>query len=78
MQVLIHYDWPGNIRELANVLERAQILAEDHLITVEDLPETMQTGAPPATVLSSDPFNLAALEARTVQAALQPTPPDQA
>ena len=39
MQALLNYDWPGNIRELANVLERAQILAEENLITLDDLPE---------------------------------------
>jgi DNA-binding NtrC family response regulator len=37
MEMLINYDWPGNIRELANVLERAQILSEGHLITIDDL-----------------------------------------
>ena len=30
----------GQRRELANVLERAQILAEDHRITIDDLPES--------------------------------------
>ena len=39
LQALLNYDWPGNIRELANVLERAQILAEDNLITLDDLPD---------------------------------------
>ncbi|HSQ56503.1 MAG TPA: sigma-54 dependent transcriptional regulator [Gemmata sp.] len=41
MRVLQGYDWPGNIRELANVLERAQILAEVHTITTDDLPENL-------------------------------------
>ena len=39
MENLIQHDWPGNIRELANVLERAQILAEDNYITLDDLPD---------------------------------------
>ena len=30
--------WPGNIRQLINALDRAKILAEDHLICIEDLP----------------------------------------
>jgi DNA-binding NtrC family response regulator len=63
MQVLCGYDWPGNIRELANVLERAQILAEGNTITTDDLPENMLQaskplpgagGAAPAPVLSPD------------------------
>ena len=36
--ILINYDWPGNIRELANVVERAVILAQDPVIHVEQLP----------------------------------------
>lgn len=41
LQVMMRYAWPGNIRELVNVLERAQILAEEHTITIDDLPENM-------------------------------------
>jgi len=32
------YSWPGNVRQLKNAIERAQILANDHLITIDDLP----------------------------------------
>src|SRR5438105_8683786 len=41
LAVLQRYRWPGNIRELANVIERAQILAEENLITVDDLPANL-------------------------------------
>ncbi len=41
LQKLLYYSWPGNIRELANVIERAQILAENNLITLDDLPENI-------------------------------------
>jgi len=37
MDVLTAYEWPGNIRELANVLERAVVLAEGNTIDVEEL-----------------------------------------
>jgi DNA-binding NtrC family response regulator len=37
LQALMEYDWPGNIRELENVLERAMILAEDDMIRIKDL-----------------------------------------
>lgn len=37
LEVLMQYDWPGNIRELENVLERAAILAKDDVIYPKDL-----------------------------------------
>jgi DNA-binding NtrC family response regulator len=36
-RALQSYSWPGNIRELRNVLERAALLCEDHLITEGEL-----------------------------------------
>ena len=38
LQLLSAYDWPGNIRELQNTIERLKILAENHEIKLEDLP----------------------------------------
>jgi DNA-binding NtrC family response regulator len=39
MKALLAYDWPGNIRELRNTLERAVVLAEGEVITLHDLPD---------------------------------------
>lgn len=39
MRLLQQHDWPGNIRELRNVLERARLFADDGEIRVEHLPE---------------------------------------
>jgi two-component system response regulator AtoC len=34
---MLEYAWPGNIRELKAVIERASLMAENNTITVEDL-----------------------------------------
>jgi transcriptional regulator with GAF, ATPase, and Fis domain len=56
MEMLVDYDWPGNIRELQNVVERAVILSRDSLITpdviairhtVEHRPVASATEPPP-------------------------------
>ncbi|MDR5730301.1 MAG: sigma-54-dependent Fis family transcriptional regulator, partial [Terriglobia bacterium] len=36
------YSWPGNARELENVIQRAIIVARDNIIRPEDLPEDLQ------------------------------------
>jgi two-component system response regulator AtoC len=41
---LLAYDWPGNLRELQNVLARALVLAEDHDIRLSDLPAQVTRG----------------------------------
>jgi DNA-binding NtrC family response regulator len=43
MQSLLAYDWPGNIRELRNTIERAVVLADGDLITIHDLPDKFRT-----------------------------------
>jgi transcriptional regulator with GAF, ATPase, and Fis domain len=40
-QALLHYDWPGNIRELENLIERLSVLVENQIIEPHDLPENI-------------------------------------
>ncbi|HET6273496.1 MAG TPA: sigma-54 dependent transcriptional regulator [Bacteroidota bacterium] len=52
MELLMEYDWPGNIRELENVIERAAILCQDNTIEPHDLslsnaPMQLPSGAHP-------------------------------
>lgn len=44
LQVLIGYNWSGNIRELKNIIERASIMSEDGIIDVHHLPENIRQG----------------------------------
>jgi len=41
MQMLLQYDWPGNIRELRNTLERLVIFATDGIVKKEYLPSSI-------------------------------------
>ncbi|MFB0933711.1 MAG: sigma-54 dependent transcriptional regulator [Pseudomonadales bacterium] len=50
MSVLCRYQFPGNVRELENILERAITLCEDNTITPEDLNLTVRQVIPEALV----------------------------
>jgi two-component system response regulator PilR (NtrC family) len=52
--LLAQYDWPGNIRELENVMERAVALESTAAILPESLPATIRGEAAPRVVASSD------------------------
>jgi DNA-binding NtrC family response regulator len=51
---LLGYDWPGNVREMENVIDRAIILADASHITLADLPAQITKAAQPA--LAEDGF----------------------
>ncbi|RPI42366.1 MAG: sigma-54-dependent Fis family transcriptional regulator, partial [Bacteroidetes bacterium] len=42
-QILTNYPWPGNIRELKNVMTRSVLLARGNTITLQDIPEEIKT-----------------------------------
>ncbi len=44
MQLLYDYDWPGNVRQLANVLERAAILSSGDVLTAPDVSRALDAG----------------------------------
>jgi two-component system response regulator AtoC len=56
-QLMAAYSWPGNIRELRNVLERAFILCEGETIEVEHLPPELLS-PPPSRPDEASPFKL--------------------
>ncbi len=42
MEILIRYNWPGNIRELENVIERAVVICKNNEIVPDDLSEVIK------------------------------------
>lgn len=42
MEYMERYGWPGNIREIENVIERATLLSKSKFISPDDLPETVK------------------------------------
>ena len=54
MEVLIGYHWPGNIRELENVIERAVVVSKTDEIIPNDLTEVVQKGLKASTPRTLD------------------------
>ncbi len=65
------YNWPGNLRELNNVMKRATLLAKGNHIGIEELERTMNPGTP----LSAEPLALhdEQTEQQRIEAALRAT-----
>ena len=79
MQALATYQWPGNIRELENTIERIVILSHGDEIGVEDLPAEVRTGAcgpgrtPSGFALPEEGIDLEEVELDLIRQALDRT-----
>lgn len=79
VDVLLNYSWPGNIRELENVLEQAMLLAEGDELIAEELPDQVRFSMAAADDLELTENDLsvkkhsAALERKLIQRALERT-----
>ncbi len=74
LSCLQSYQWPGNVRQLENVVERAVALNTSGVFAIEDLPEEMQTASqkPRPAGTGSWP-TLAKMEDRYIQEVIQAT-----
>jgi len=70
LEVLVHYNWPGNIRELENVIERVLNYVECGLIDLQDLPEEIRQAGKISRGQSLIGQSLAKIEQEAIQAAL--------
>ena len=55
LELFARYDWPGNIRELENVLEHGYACTPGQVITTDGLPAFFQHPEPPADGRRPDP-----------------------
>ena len=60
LEILQRYSYPGNVRELENILERAYVLCDSDFITAKDLPEGVKKVALPPRLHGDEPTTLAA------------------
>ena len=78
---MLEYRWPGNVRELRNAIERAVLLGDSDLLTLEDLPSEISEAQEPAAPadlgqrfdLPHEGLNLETLEEHLVVQALRRT-----
>jgi DNA-binding NtrC family response regulator len=75
VRLLRRYSWPGNIRELRNVIERAVILTPGDFIEVEHLPSDLSGPPPPSiqTVGLTPGMTVDEAERRLIELTLQHT-----
>lgn len=68
VRALHSYDWPGNIRELENVIEFAVLVTETDIISLKDI--EVKIAPSDNHNLESDSFSLKEIEQRTIRKAL--------
>ena len=70
LALLQEYQWPGNIRELRNVIERAVLLARGRVIRAQDLPLNLAAAPGSPASLVGGQLTLEELERRHIEAVL--------
>ena len=70
LELLTRYAYPGNVRELQNIVERAVVMARGEVVTRADLPVEVQKAAP-APVADTLPAQVEELEKTAIAQALE-------
>ena len=71
------YSWPGNIRQLENIVERLVVLNRSGTILTTDLPNEMRIAETERTLPAGGTYGLHAVEREAVVSALNPRWPLQ-
>jgi len=74
--LLLRYEYPGNVRELQNIVQRAEILSRRDIITVDDLPRSLrqqpcESGLTHADTSSTLPARIEQIEEEMILDALR-------
>jgi DNA-binding NtrC family response regulator len=79
LEVLLRYPWPGNVRQLRNVIESAVVFCQGEEITTADLPvevresSTISTSGTPVQVAAGEPRSMADIERHAILETLERT-----
>jgi len=57
VELLISYSWPGNVRQLRNVIERMVILTEEGIVYKKHLPQEIQQSGVPQSINTGSVLN---------------------
>jgi DNA-binding NtrC family response regulator len=71
MDAVSRYHWPGNIRQLKNLMERVVVLAKGRKVTLEELPDELRGPVKTACASSTGIRSLRELELEAILAALR-------
>ena len=70
LSILMTYDYPGNIRELENILEYSYILCREDIIQIKHLPENFRRNSVKSDSMENAELTLNAIQKRAVENAL--------
>ncbi len=71
MNIFLNYSWPGNLRELENVIERATVLAKSSVIGLSNIPKDIKKETAKNIKLKSNVKPLKELELETIMQAIE-------
>ncbi|WP_028950275.1 sigma-54-dependent transcriptional regulator [Sulfurihydrogenibium subterraneum] len=71
LEILMEYDWPGNVRQLENIIERAVVLCQGEIITSQHLPQRIKEKPLVSEINLEKSLNLYEIEKNIILKVLQ-------